>query len=122
MQLPLQITFHGLAHSDAVEQYVRQRVAKLDAIAPRLMACRVTVEMPHRHSKHGGHYRVHIDITMPRGEIVVTRAPDADRAYEDAYAAIDACFAEARRKLHEFTRRKRGNVKAHGGAQRPQQG
>jgi ribosomal subunit interface protein len=122
MQLPLQITFHEVAHSDAVERYVRQRAAKLDTFARRIVACRVAIELPHRHSKHGGHYRVRIDIALPGGEIVITHAPDADPSYEDPYAAIDACFAEARRKLHEFTRRQRGDVKSHGSAQRPQHG
>jgi hypothetical protein len=36
MQLPLQITFHDLPPSDAIEQHVRKHAAKLDALAPRI--------------------------------------------------------------------------------------
>lgn len=44
MQVPLQITFHGLTHSGPVEQYVRDRAAKLDTFAARLTSCRVALE------------------------------------------------------------------------------
>ena len=46
MQVPLQITFHGLTHSGPVEQYVRDRAAKLDTFAARLTSCRVALELP----------------------------------------------------------------------------
>jgi ribosomal subunit interface protein len=113
MQLPLQITFHGLDHSNAVEQYVRARAVKLDRFDRRIIGCRVALEKPHRHSSHGEHYRVRIDVTVPGGEIVVERLPEADHVYEDLYAAIDAAFDDAGRRLEDFVRRQRGDVKAH---------
>jgi ribosomal subunit interface protein len=113
MQLPLQITFRDIAHSDPVEQYVRQKAAKLDALDPRVMSCRVAIEMPHRHARHGEHFRVRVDITVPGGEIVVGHAPGDKKAYEDLYAAIDAAFDEAGRRLQDFVRRQRSDVKVH---------
>jgi ribosomal subunit interface protein len=113
MQLPLQITFHGVQRSDAIEQYIRERAAKLDVLDRRVMGCRVAVEMPHRHARHGEHYRVRIDITVPGGEVVVGRVPEGDPAYEDVYAAIDAAFDDAGRRLQDFVRRQRGDVKPH---------
>jgi ribosome-associated translation inhibitor RaiA/cold shock CspA family protein len=113
MELPLQITFHQLRHSDAVEQYVRTRAAKLDELAPRLTGCRVALEMPHRHAHHGEHYRVVIDMTLPGGEVVVARSPGDEKTYEDLNAAIDAAFDDADRRLQDFVRRQRGDVKLH---------
>jgi ribosomal subunit interface protein len=113
MQLPLQITFHGVQHSDAIEQYVRVRAEKLNTLDGRIMACRVAVELPHRHSQHGEHYRVRIDLTVPGGEVVAERTPGDDRAYEDVYAAIDGAFDDAGRRLQDFVRRQRGDVKDH---------
>jgi ribosomal subunit interface protein len=113
MQLPLQITFHGVQHSDAIEQYIRTRAEKLDTFAPRVMSCRVAVEMPHKHAQHGEHYRVRVDITVPGGEVVVERVPEGDHAYEDLHAAIDAAFDDAGRRLQDFVRRQRGDVKPH---------
>src|SRR5258708_25364495 len=113
MQLPLQITFRDMEHSDPVEQYVRTKAAKLDTFDARIMSCRVAIEMPHRHAQHGEHFRVRIDITVPGGEIVASRAPEADHTYEDLYAAVDAAFDDAARLVQAFVRRQRGDVKPH---------
>ena len=113
MNLPLQITFHGVQHSDAIEQYVRTRAAKLDTFGRRVMGCRVAIEQPHRHSQHGEQYRVRIDVTVPGGEVIVERVPEGQHAYEDVYAAIDAAFDDAVRSLQDFVRRQRGDTKQH---------
>ncbi len=113
MKLPLQITFYGVTQSDAIEQYVRARAAKLDALDPRVMGCRVAIEMPHKHAQHGEHYRVRVDITVPGGELAVGHVPGMDRTFEDLYAAVDVAFDEAGRRLQDFVRRQRGDVKPH---------
>ncbi len=113
MQLPLQITFHGIDHSDAVEQYVRERAAKLDTMAARAVGCRVALELPHRHAKSGEHYRVRIDVTLPGGEVVASRSPDDAKTYEDLYATIDSAFDDMGRALQDFVRRQRGDEKPH---------
>src|SRR5579884_1037446 len=113
MELPLQITFRGVSHSDAIEAYVRTKAAKLDTLAPRLIACWVALELPHRHARHGEHYRVRIDVTTPGGEVVASHVPGEDHTYEDLYAAIDAAFDNAGRRLQDFVRRQRGDVKPH---------
>jgi ribosomal subunit interface protein len=113
MQIPLQITFRDIEHSDPVEQYVRQKAAKLDALDPRVTSCRVAIELPHRHARHGEHFRVRIDITVPGGEIVVGHDPGEKKTYEDLYAAIDSAFDDAGRRLQDFVRRQRSDVKAH---------
>jgi ribosome-associated translation inhibitor RaiA len=113
MQLPLQITFHEVPHSDAVELYVRTRAAKLDTLAARITSCRVALEMPHRHARHGEHFRVRIDVTLPGGEVVAARSPDASKSYEDLYATIDAAFDDVGRRVQDFVRRQRGDVKPH---------
>jgi ribosomal subunit interface protein len=112
MQKPLQIVFHQLAHSDAVEEYVRKRVTKLETLAPRITHCRVALEKAHRHANHGEHYSAHVDVTLPGGEVVVTRSPDQAATYEDLYAAIDAAFDDVGRRLQDFVRRRRDDAKA----------
>jgi ribosome-associated translation inhibitor RaiA/cold shock CspA family protein len=113
MRLPLQVTFHGIPHSDAIDAYVRKRAAKLDVMAPRLMGCRVAIEKPHAHARHGEHYRVRVDVTLPGGEVVAERSPGDAKTYEDVYAAIDAAFDDAGRRVQDFARRQRGDVKSH---------
>ncbi len=113
MQVPLQITFREMPHSDSVEQYVRTRAHKLETMASRMTSCRVALEVPHRHARHGEHYRVRIDVTLPGGEIVAGRSPGDVKTYEDLYATIDAAFDEIGRRVQDFVRRERGDVKPH---------
>jgi cold shock CspA family protein len=113
MQKPLQISFRGTAHSDAVEKNIRARAKKLDKFHDRIMACRVIVEAPHRHHHKGNMYQVRIDITVPEGELVVSRNRDQDQAHEDVYVAIRDAFRAARRQLEDYARKRRGHVKSH---------
>jgi ribosomal subunit interface protein len=102
---PLQITFRDMDHSDAVEAYVRKRAAKLTAVRRGIVACKVALEAPHRHKNHGRHFRVRIDMTVPGSEVVVDRCPDASAAFADVYAAIDASFDHALRRLRDAAKR-----------------
>jgi cold shock CspA family protein len=113
MQLPVQITFRGLPHSETLESYVRARATKLDTFAARIMGCHVAIEAPHQHAHSGRHYRVRVDLTVPGEEIAVTRSPGDTIANEDAYGAVDRAFDEAGRRLEDYVRRQRGDVKPH---------
>lgn len=104
--IPLQITFRDMDHSDAIEDYVRKRAAKLSAMRRSLVACKVAVEAPHRHKNHGRHYRVRIDMTVPGSEVVVDRCPDVGDACADVYAAIDYAFDHALRRLRDGAKKK----------------
>ncbi|HEX8792836.1 MAG TPA: HPF/RaiA family ribosome-associated protein [Polyangiaceae bacterium] len=113
MRLPLQITFRALPHSDSLEAHVRRRAAKLDRYFGRLISCRVVLEAAHRRHRHGKRYRVSIDLGLPRGEIAVSHAPGDDRNVEDAHAIVDEAFDEVARRLEDWARRRRGEVKRH---------
>jgi len=108
MQLPLQITFRGLPHSDALETAIRERAVKLDRFHPRITSCRVVVELAGRHQQQGKQFVVRLDIGVPGAEIAVNR----DHA-EDAMVAVRDAFDAARRKLEDHAREQRGDVKHH---------
>ncbi|NMG14168.1 HPF/RaiA family ribosome-associated protein [Aromatoleum bremense] len=108
MQIPTHIVFRDMPHSDAIEAAIRDKVAKLDQFYERIMSCRVTVGMICKHKRHGRLHNVRVDLTVPGSEIVVNR----DNA-EDVYVAIRDAFDHARRRLEDYARRQRGDVKAH---------
>jgi ribosome-associated translation inhibitor RaiA len=113
VQVPLEIVFHQLDRSPAVEDAVRERVAKLERIAPDITSCRVTIEAPHKHHHQGNLYAVRVDVRYPGSELVVNRAPSADHAHEDVFVALRDAFKAARRQLQDYQRVRRGDVKAH---------
>ncbi|MGE0358948.1 MAG: VTT domain-containing protein [Burkholderiales bacterium] len=116
MQLPVQVTYRGMDSSAALDAAVREKAAKLEEFHPRIMSCRVVVEETARHKAKGKPFEVHVDLKVPGGEIAVTREHDTD-----VYVALRDAFDAARRKLEDFARVQRGDVKHHeppGGGER----
>jgi cold shock CspA family protein/ribosome-associated translation inhibitor RaiA len=113
MQLPLQISFHNMPHSAAVEDAVRENAARLDEFCGRVMSCRVVIDQPHRHHRDGNLYQVRIDITAPGEEIVINREQRQDTACKDLEAAIGDAFDVAVRRVRDYVRRQRRDTKAH---------
>ena len=113
MKQPLQINFRDIPYSEAIEARVRQNATKLDEFYDQIMTCRVMIEAPHGHHYKGKLYHVRIDLTVPNGELVVNRAPKDHHAHEDVYVAIRDAFNAARRKLQDYARKQRGDVKSH---------
>ena len=113
MQIPLQITFRNLDHSDFIEANIREKAAKLERYADKITSCRVVVEAPHKHHQKGVIYLIKIDITLPGSEIVVKHHSDEHHAHEDVYVAIRDAFDIARRQIEDYTRQRRGRVKTH---------
>lgn len=109
MEKPLQITVHGMEHSAALDAHIRDKALKLEEFYPRMIACHVTVDQPHRHHQQGGQLDVRIDIHLPgRAEVVVNR-----QHAEDVYVALRDAFDAAKRKLEEHIRVQRGDTKVH---------
>jgi cold shock CspA family protein/ribosome-associated translation inhibitor RaiA len=131
MVLPLQITFRNMEPSGSVEREIREEVAKLEAFYSRIMGCRVMVEVPERHRRAGNLYHIRIDMTVPRGELVIEREPElhgeaqdideekatkhleVDVPHKDVLLAVRDAFRKATRRLQDYARRQRGDTKLH---------
>ena len=107
-----QIVWRGTTASDALEARIRDEVAALDDTCPQITAARVVVEVPTRH-RHGGHFVVKIELTVPGKVLTVTRDAEGNTNAEDAYAAVGEAFATARRQLEDYVDVRRGHVKHH---------
>jgi len=131
MILPVQITFRNMEPSAAAEEWIREEAQKLDAFYNRIMGCRVVVELPSRHHKWGSLYHVRIDVTVPGAELVVDRQPslhaplqqiqearwtkhlEVKVPHRELRQAIDDAFKAMGRRLQDFARRQRGDMKTH---------
>jgi len=92
---------------------VRRHWEKLERFYERITSCHVTLALPHQHQHTARPVRVSIDLTLPGHEIVVNHARDDDARTHDAHAAVDHAFDQAGRRLHDFVRQQRGDVKTH---------
>jgi len=113
MQLPLQIHFHNLEPSDAVELNVRKHAARLERYCDKIISCRVTIEAPHKHHRKGNIYQVIVDVRTPGDESVVSHTNSQEHAHEDVYVAIRDAFEAVQRQLQDHLLRERGKVKSH---------
>jgi SagB-type dehydrogenase family enzyme len=114
MQTALQLRWHNVDPSDAVAAHVREEVARLERFWDRITGCAVTVEAPSRHHRHSGaQYRVRIELSVPRGKLVVGRAPPKTWTHGDLYLTLKAAFREAQRQLEDHVRRLDARVKTH---------
>jgi ribosome-associated translation inhibitor RaiA len=108
MQVPTEITARGVDVGPATEILIRRYAEKLDRYYDRITAVRVVVEAPHRPMGDAIEYNIRFDITVPGGEMVVTH-----QAHPELHTAIQRAFEAARRRVQDYARRQRGDVKAH---------
>jgi ribosomal subunit interface protein len=108
MKLPVHIQFLGMEPSDALEASAREHAHKLEALAADIIACRVGIDLEHKHTHQGRPYSVRIDLTIPGHELVVNRVQ-----HEDVYVALRDAFDSMKRQLADVVRKRRGQVKQH---------
>jgi len=113
MQVPLQITARNVTIADDLDEYIRQRAAKLDEISDTIISCRVVLEEPHKHKQKGRLYHVSLELNIPGDTIVVSREPDLHDAHQDKHVVIRDAFDAAQRQLRSSIDQIKGQVKAH---------
>ncbi len=111
MQTPVQISFHGLDSSEAVENRIREKVAKLEQFFDRITSARVVIE--HHHNSvavKDQPFHVQIFLEVPGEELVVTHDPKSDVALKDRQdinIALRDAFATMQRQLRDYVSRMR---------------
>lgn len=109
MKLPLEVTFRNVMRTDALEERIRTKAAKLDQFFDRITGCRVVVESPHRHQHKGNVYQVNIEISVPGDELVVNRHCQ-NAGHEELSVAIRDAFQAAQRQLRSYARKRNAST------------
>jgi len=131
MNMAPQITFRNMQPSAMVEDWVLEEIDKLESYYGRILGCRVAVEIPHRHHVKGKQYHIRIRMTVPGREIVVKWEPtlrknarhlgvleltkkwEVNPHHKKLRQAVNDAFRAAGRRLEDYARRQRGDVKTH---------
>jgi cold shock CspA family protein/ribosome-associated translation inhibitor RaiA len=112
MQFPPEIAFRGFEPDEWLKEIVRSEVERLDDYFERIVGCRVMVELPHQRREDGNPYHVRIELSVPGRNLVVNRSPKArERERETQMSALDDAFGAMRRRLEDYARELRGDVK-----------
>jgi ribosome-associated translation inhibitor RaiA/cold shock CspA family protein len=106
MQIPAEISFHNLAHSDDAERRIRDRIAKLERRYDRLTTCRVRVEQRAVNASESIPPVVRIEMSVPgHKDLAVTHEPEhLMQKYKRPTLnnAINEAFRIAERRLSDY--------------------
>lgn len=109
MEIPLQITLHGMPRSDALDARIREKVTALERFSPRITSCRVVVQSLGKHQHQGRQFQVEVDVRVPgHAEMIASR-----HHHEDVYVALRDAFDAMTRQVEDAAREQRGDVKTH---------
>ncbi|HUY68531.1 MAG TPA: HPF/RaiA family ribosome-associated protein [Alphaproteobacteria bacterium] len=113
MDKPLEITFRNLDRSDGVAAAIRERYADLERFYHHIIGMNVTVEMPHKHHRHGNHYQITVEVIVPGQRLVASHSSDRRARHETPLPSINDAFKAITRELEDYARKQRGDTKHH---------
>jgi cold shock CspA family protein/ribosome-associated translation inhibitor RaiA len=114
MQESLQISFHNMASSEALEARVREHWAKVERHYDGIISARIVLEAPHK-QPHKSTLGITISIGVPGRDIVVKREQRLHESDRNATWVINEAFHTAERQLEEYAQKQRHDVKVHDG-------
>src|SRR3990167_3581314 len=97
MQVPVQITFRGLDHSDAVKEHIEEKIDKLQQFCQNIVACHVVVEFENKNQHRGNLNNTRVTLAVPGKELVATHNEN-----KDMYLSIRSAFDDMTRQLEEY--------------------
>lgn len=116
MQIPVEIAFHNIQHSDWAEEAIREKIARLEKLFDRLVTCRVRVEKRANNANNSIPPVVRIEIAVPgHKDLIVSHEPEHLQqkfSDPDMRIAINEAFRIAERQLLDFKEQLKGKTKA----------
>ena len=100
MQLPIEVSYRGVAKSDEIEALVREKANRLDKFCDHISRCDVVIEQPNHAQHSGSPFRVRIDVTVPpHHELVADEKPTKHEMHEPLRKVIGDAFKHMERQL-----------------------
>ena len=103
MKLPVQISFHGIDRSEALEALISKEVEGLHKFDADLISCRVAVESEGKHQNQGRECSDLVCLNATGHEFIM------NTKNEDAHAAVRQAFDSLTRQVKDNAAKRRGN-------------
>ena len=104
MQPHINITFHHIDHSGALEDRARKLGSRLQQFSGRIVQCHMTLEGPDNRRDSGAPYLVKIDLNVPGAQIHADSLHVDGAGHKDIYLALRDAFNNAKRQLQNLRR------------------
>jgi ribosomal subunit interface protein len=111
MTIPTEVTFRDMEPSEALRTAIIDRAQRLERFAGDILSCHVTVEHDAARRHQGNPYKIHARISMRGRQIDVSGASRSKSRKEDAYAVVADTFDVLRRRVEDYVRVRRADVK-----------
>ena len=108
MEVPLTIDTHHAAIPPELEDHIRRKASSLERFYQPIIRCRVAVEGPAHHHRHGGPYGVRVNLTVPGADLRVDR-----KKSEEMAVAVREALDAAKRQIQDHARLQRHDIKLH---------
>ena len=113
MKVSPEITYRNVEKTNAIDNLVHEKIAKLENVCDHINSCHIAIEKIHDRPRSGSPYRVRIDMTVPPGhEIVAERNPAESHQYDPLDAVIRDAFNAARQQLVKLNERQHESDRA----------
>lgn len=121
MTVPIEITFHGIDKSEAVEARIHEKMARLIGLFDRLTHARVVISSPNRTGPRAKMFQVKIDLGVP-GQAPVVVNQDSGDGHTDVFMALKDAFSAAQRQLEAIRDRMTHPARREQTRRKPQKG
>ena len=115
----IDIKWHNLEHSTAVEAEIRKRFARILCYAGDITTARISIDQPHHPSRKPHAFHVLLEIHIPGTAIISHQPPTEHGSVQeklDIFSLIHRTFDAAQRQLLDHNRLKQGRSKQHSAA------
>jgi cold shock CspA family protein/ribosome-associated translation inhibitor RaiA len=112
MQTAPELIFHDVDRSAWVENYILERVQRLDKFAEGITSCRVSLTQDQASHQKGNRYRVMVEVRMPPNHDLAARKAKVIREMQTQLPAlINLAFGAIERQLKKTAQLRRGEMK-----------
>lgn len=111
MTIPTEVTFRDMEPSDALRTAIFDRAQRLERFASDILSCHVTVERDAAHRSQGNPFKIHVRLSMRGRQIDASGSSKSKSRQEDAYATVADMFDVLRRRVEDYVRLRRGDIK-----------
>ncbi|BAZ80746.1 MAG: cold shock domain-containing protein [Sphaerospermopsis kisseleviana] len=113
MKIQPEITYRNVEKSEAIDNLVHEKIAKLENICNYINSCHIAIEKIHDRPRSGSPYRVRIDLTVPPGhELAAEKNPGEGVQYQPLDAVVRETFDAMRQQLVKLTQLQRASEQA----------
>jgi ribosomal subunit interface protein len=116
MQITPEIIFHDVDRSEWIENYIVERLARLERFAGGITRCHVTLAQEVASHTKGNRYSVMVEVRVPpQHDLAVKKQKEIRDMPNQLPALINLAFGAIERQLKKTAALRRGDEKTHDG-------